>query len=154
VPVTPLPPLVHFSTEGEYRVHYELKFCRDSLLTFDDIPVRFRIRHFDHCMFESNRRNGVKDRFSQRRAQRMDWIRATLINLNSNPRQGWDAKNNCIDPNRRVAVLFERFVVVIRCWWKDTEKLEAEFVTCFIADDEEIIRLIRAKPKWRKEDCR
>lgn len=148
------PSKIYYTTEAEYRVHFEETLCRAPIMTFDGIPVRFRNLHFDHCMFESIRRNGIKDKFSPKRAQRMDWIRETLINPDSKPRQGWDTNSNCLNPNRRVTVLYERFVVVIRCWWKCGKKLDAEFVTCFIADDADTIRLILAKPRWQKEKCR
>ena len=152
--VTPSPPKVHYKMQGEYRAHFEQIYCQAPILTFDGIPVRFRKQHFEHCMFDSMRRNGVKDQFSRKRAERIDWIRETLVNPNSNPRQGWDTKNNCIDKSRRVSVVYERFVVIIRVWQKKDETLTAEFVTCFQADNDETIRSIRAKPRWTKEDCR
>ena len=66
------PPFVYYETIDDYRVHYEKIYCCDPILTFDGISVRFRKNQFDHCFFESTRRNGIKDEFSQERKKRID----------------------------------------------------------------------------------
>ena len=65
-------------------------YCQQPITTFDNIRVRFRESDFDHCMFESSKRDWTKDKFSAERAQRIDWIKATLIDASADLRQGWD----------------------------------------------------------------
>lgn len=69
------PPLVCYRTVDEYRAHFERVYCQGTITTFDGIAVRFRKSRFDHCFYESTRRNQVKDAFSAQRAERIDWIK-------------------------------------------------------------------------------
>ena len=55
------PSLVRYATQAEYRVHFERVYCRGPIQTFDHIAVRFRKKDFDHCFFESSKRDRVKD---------------------------------------------------------------------------------------------
>lgn len=141
----PLPPLLKLSSQEEYRAHFEATFCHTivSIVTFDNIKVRFRKNQFDHCMFESTARNGVKDQFSQDRATRMDWIKATLQNPAAELYQGWDKEKKRYDGSRRVAVVYEDFVVIIRM----TSDTEAAFVTAYLATSS--ISKIKKGPKWK-----
>jgi hypothetical protein len=142
------PPLVHYNTEEEYREHFRQIYCRAPIFTFDDIPVYFRKEDFDHCMYESSKRDSVKDVFSKQRAERIDWIKETLINPNADLYQGWDKETRSIQKDRRVAVAFEEFVVVIRIWYRKDGSLAAKFLTSYLAD--ESIEKIRSAPKWSK----
>ena len=72
------PPLLELPGAAEYRAQFEATYCRGPFRAFDGIEVRFRKRDFDHCCFESSRRDGAKDAFSQPRAKRLEWIKAAL----------------------------------------------------------------------------
>lgn len=146
----PIPPLVVYATPEEYRIHFERAYCVGPLRTFDGILVHFRKQAFDHCMFESSARDGIKDMFSTCRAERIDWIQATLSAPNADLYVGWDNSKKCADSNRRVAVVFEDYVVVIWLRKSDpTRELEANFVTAYKADNS--IRKIRQMPRWTRK---
>jgi hypothetical protein len=138
------PPLVHYSTEAEYRSHYERVYCRGPIATFDGIKVRFRKDQFDHCFFESTKRDGSKDQFSSLRAPRIDWIKTTLEDPAAELHCGWDKKRKCYDSSHRVAVVVGNYVVVIRLTGSGT----AAFVTAYLADSSSTIAKIRQAPQW------
>ena len=142
----PLPLKVLYATEAEYKEHFSQVYCHAAILTFDGIPVRFRQGNFEHCMYESSKRNGVKDQFSKPRAERIDWIKATLENPAADLYQGWDKKRKRSDPNARVAVVYEEFVVVIQTWVRGDGTRAANFVTAYVADSS--IGKIRSQPRW------
>jgi hypothetical protein len=99
-------------------------------------------------MFESTRRDGVKDTLSRARLERVDWIRATLTNPKANLYCGWDKQLRRVDRDRRVAVVYEEFVVVIDVHQKLDRTYTARFVTAFVADKS--IGKIRGMPRWAK----
>ncbi len=128
-----------------------MTYCRGALQTFDSISVRFRKEDFDHCFFESSRRNRIKDRFSQARATRIDWIKATLKDNGAELYVGWDGKKKRYDTHRRVAIVVKNYVLVIHI----TGEGKANFVTAYVADtigtpERPITTLdqIRRSPKW------
>ncbi len=137
------PPLVKYGTEVEYRTHFERVYCLGSIFTFDAICVKFRRHHFNHCMFESTARDRIKDKFSMDRALRIDWIKATLEHPDAELYQGWDRDKKRHVADRRAAIIYENFVVVIR--FVDDKK--AEFVTAYHAG--ESIDKIKRGPKWK-----
>ena len=144
------PPLLKLATAAEYRLHYENIYCRAPIVTFDGIAVRFRTRDFNHCFFESSRRDSTKDLFSAMRAERMDWITAALKDPNAELYCGWDKKRRRYDRSRRVAVVMGDYVVIIAL----TSPTTATFVTAFAADTPacagrpSTIDQIRKGPKW------
>lgn len=141
------PPKVNYATEWEYRKHFERIYCQRPIRTFDGIPVHFRKSKFEHCMYESSRRDDIKDDFSRTRAERIDWIQATLANPSADLYQGWDKKNRRCDPNSRVAVVYEQFAVIIRLRRNaDGSIRSADFVTAYQADNS--IEKIRSMPRW------
>lgn len=142
----PSPPKVTYATESDYRSHFHRVYCQAPIMTFDGIPVRFRRNDFDHCMFESSRRDGTKDRFSKERSERIDWIKATLESPDAELYQGWDKQRKRCDPDSRVAVVYEEFVVVIRVKQAADGTRRASFVTAYLADAS--IGKIRSMPKW------
>jgi len=75
--------------------------------------VYFRPGTFDHTFHESLNRDGVKDVFSRVRAERIDWVRATLVDFAAVRYLGWAARTGRHDPARRVDILYENFVVVL-----------------------------------------
>lgn len=147
----PPPRLLSGSIE-DYRSHFENDYCHKPLITFDDMPVYFRKKDFDHCMFESTRRDGSKNLFSKVRAERIDWIRATLQNSKAELYQGWDRRRRRPYPDYRVAVAYEHFVVVIRTSLDKRGGVKATFTTAYSADKS--IDKIRRMPRWDKSKCR
>lgn len=141
------PPLLSLKSIREYREYYEKKYCTKPVLTFDGIPVYFSKSKFNHAFFESSRRNNVKDIFSKTRAERMDWIEATLKNPQAKLYQGWDKHKGKYDPRWRVSVVYGNYVVVIQIRAKKEGKLKAEFRTAYLADNS--IGRIRKSPGWR-----
>ena len=146
-----LPPLVHYATVAEYRSHYERIYCRGNIQTFDGIRVYFKASKFGHSFYESTAQDGRKDIFSWVRAQRIDWIKATLENPKAALFQGWNKDSCQYDATRRVAVVYEEFVVVVEMGLKQDGSLKANFVTCYQADNS--IRKIRSSPEWSRVTC-
>jgi hypothetical protein len=146
-----LPPLVHYKSVAEYRSHYERVYCRGNIETFDGIRVYFGAGKFGHAFYESRRRDGRKDTFSQVRAQRIDWIKSTLEHPQAALFRGWDKTTRHYDPTRRVAVVFEDFVVVVAMGLKRDNSLKANFITCYQADNS--IKKIRGSPTWSRLAC-
>jgi len=143
----PYPPLVKYDTVDEYRQHYERKYCRGAISTFDYISVRFRKNRFNHCFFESCKRNQQKDQFSRLRAERIDWIKAALQDPSAELYVGWDKRKRAYDNSRRVAVAVNNYVVVIRL----TGQQGAQFVTAYVADSPNTIKRIRNCLKWHQK---
>jgi len=138
------PPLVQYETVDEYRAHYERVYCRQPITTFDGIAVRFRKSRFNHCFYESTRRNQVKDTFSTQRAERINWIKAALQDPNAELYVGWNGKKKRYDQSHRVALVIGDYIVVIRL----SGKQNAQFVTAYVADSPSTIAKIKRSPKW------
>lgn len=146
-----LPPVVHYPTVGEYRSHYERVYCRGNIQTFDGIRVYFGPDKFGHMFYESTARDGRKDAFSPMRAQRINWIKATLEHPAAALFEGWDKSARRYDATRRVAVMYEDFIVVVAMGLKPDGSLKANFVTCYRADNS--IGKIGTSPAWSREVC-
>jgi hypothetical protein len=146
-----MPPLLQLASEAEYRQHFAVTCCQAVMTTHDGIRVYFRKQDFDHAFFESSAMNGVKDQFSRTRAERMDWIAATLSDPTAVRFQGWHSKNRKYDPTRCVSVVHGDFVVVLSLSKKADGTLKANFVTCYDANNS--IGKIRRSPLWNKQDC-
>lgn len=141
------PALVNYATPAEYKEHYEKYYCRQKIITFDNLRVYFRKTKFGHVFYESSSRDGRKDVFSRRRAERIDWIKATLEHPKAEFYQGWNKDKKVHDCDRRVSVVYEDFVVVIQIKRDINEQIiAAEFVTAYSADNS--IAKIRSSPKW------
>lgn len=81
----------------EYKEHYLSNYCRSSIITHDDIRVYFSPSKFGHAFYKnSQNKSGVKDVFSTERAQRMDWIKATLSNPSALMFFGWNKDKKTI----------------------------------------------------------
>jgi len=142
-----LPPLVYYPRESDYRSHYKRVYCRGRIITFDEIRVYFQPQKFEHAFYE-----GVgKTRFSPARAERIDWVKATLEHDHAELYQGWDKRNRVYVPDRRVNVVFEDFVVVIELVKQRDRNLKGKFITCYKADNS--IRKIRNAPAWDIDAC-
>lgn len=134
------PALVNYQTELEYRRHFERVYCQGTIQTFDGIKVRFRKQQFDHCFFESIACKD--DTFSIKRAERVDWIKAVLEDENVELRLGWDNKKKRAANDRRVALVVDGYVVVIRI-----RGSRASLITAFVANSKSIEK-IRTNPLW------
>jgi len=110
----PYPELIQYPTELEYRQHFERIYCCGTIETFDGIQVRFRKTMFDHCFFESI--HSKDDTFSAQRAERIDWIKSVLQDANAELREGWDNKKKRPARDRRVTIVVDSYVLVIRIW--------------------------------------
>lgn len=137
------PALVVYVEKVEYQHHFERIYCRGPIVTFDGIPVRFQKRNFSHAFFESVR--SKDDTFSQKRAERIDWIKAALQDPQSERYIGWDNKKKRHDGSRRVIVVMGDYVVVIGL---NKQRNKGRFITAYVADSGRTIRKIRNGPKW------
>jgi len=138
------PPLVSYTTELEYKSHYERVYCRGPIHTFDGIDVWFRKEQFEHCFYESSKRDDIKDVFSWRRAERIDWIKAALQDPLSELYFGWDNKRKRHNRKRRVLIVQGNYIVIITL---RRNMVEANFVTAFI-DLPHTLSQIRGSPRW------
>ena len=149
--MTAPPALVHYATVAEYKRHFERAYCRTSMTTQDGIRVYFKPQKFGHVFYESSQRDGNKDQFSNVRAERIDWIKATLEHPQAVLFQGWNKDQKCYDPARRVAIAHQDFVVVLEMSLNQAGQLKASFVTCYVADNS--INKIRTSPLWTLQAC-
>lgn len=143
----PYPPLVQYPSISDYRAHWIRVYCAEPIMTFDGIAVRFRRDKFPHYFFESSGRDGNKDQFSSKRAERIDWIKATLEDTSAELFVGWNNDKRRYDPGRRVAVVMDDYVVIVAL----TSNITADFITAFVADStgkSSTLEKIRRGPRW------
>ncbi len=76
---------------------------------------------------------------------RMDWIKIALTDPLSDLRYGWDNKHKCIDTQRRVAIVYQDYVVIITII--DRLQKKAEFLTAFPIDALTKKKILMSK-KW------
>ncbi|MCC5874986.1 MAG: hypothetical protein JJU11_02085 [Candidatus Sumerlaeia bacterium] len=142
------PPLRTGWRESQYRAHFAAVYCTGPIVTHDGIMVTFRMKDFDHCMYESDRKTRVKlTTISKERSERIDWIKATLTDPSAELYEGWDKKKKKYDKSRRVAFVYEDYVVVISIQ-KPTHEgvMRAKFITAYCADNS--LAKIRSSPRW------
>lgn len=147
----PLPPLLRLADEAAYRDHFVSTYCRGVIETHDGIRVFFQQEKFGHAFYESTNRDGIKDAFSWVRAERMNWIGATLTDPAAIRYQGWIARTRSYDAARRVDLLYDDFVVVLSLGLTRDGGLRANFITCYQADNS--VTKIKVSPQWTREDC-
>ena len=138
------PPFVNYSEINQYKKHYERVYCHGPIITFDGISVRFRKIQFAHCFFESSKRNGIKDVFSEKRSKRIDWIKSTLQDPHAHLYIGWDNRRKRLDSKRRVAIVMGNYVVIIQL----TSPQKAFFITAYVADSSGSLYKIKRSPRW------
>jgi len=78
-------------------------------------------------------------------------IKATLEHPHADLYAGYIKATGSYDGTRRVAVVYEDFVVVIAMRLKQGDTLKANFTTCYQADNS--IAKIRSSPAWSRLDC-
>lgn len=145
------PSLLNFQEQDEYKKYWINNYCKKGIQTFDGITVYFRHQDFEHAFFESVETKD--DTFSRKRAERMDWIAATLRDSTSELFIGWNQKSKKYDDQRRVAIVMGNYVVIVEISKKKPR--QAKFVTAFVADTPakpgrpSTIDKIRKSPKWK-----
>lgn len=136
------PPLLIGASPRVYREHFYSEYCSGTILTFDGIRVRFQKKDFNHAFFESV--GGKDNEFSVKRAERIGWIKATILSPDTDLLAGWDRRSKAYDNSRRVALVMKDYVVVIQL----ISRTEAKFVTAFVADSPRTLSRIKGSPKW------
>ena len=139
-----LPPLLELPDENAYRKHFQKQYLPPAVIrTFDGIHVRFFERNFDHAFYcESVRGSGKKDKLSQQRSQRMDWISVVLQDRNADLYRRI-MSNRTI---RRIALIpSERYVVVIQV---DKNGKRANFVTAYVVRSNKALSKLKTNPRW------
>jgi hypothetical protein len=140
-----MPPLKTFADAVECGKHYKQVYCAGPIETFDGIMVRFNNRDFVHLFFESSSRDGNKDIFSTRRAERIDWIKAALQDPKAELFQGYDNRTKQCNLDRRVCVVSGDYVVIIDL----LDEKKAKIITAFVIDDPAVLKSIKTGPKWK-----
>lgn len=138
--------LVSGKTVNEFRALFEEVYCNPAkpIATFDGIRVKFFSDQFDHAFYESeNWKKGDKSVFSNKRAEKILWIKDTLGDKSAVLKVGWDKKTKSYDRSRRVAIVRNNYVVIIHI--KNAK--EAKFITAYEADNS--INKILAGDDWK-----
>jgi hypothetical protein len=142
--------ITQLAGEAEYEQVFCDIYCNpySPILTFDDIWVKFYQDMFKHAFFESrSRHKGDKSIFSLRRAERITWIRDTLIDPDAELRFGWSKEQKSVDYDRRIALVRGDYVVVIAPF----EDQKARFVTAYVVDDVTKNKILSG-PVWQKKE--
>ena len=123
-------------SEVDLRKIWRDEYCEQDIFTFDKVQVKFYEDMFDHAFFESaNRVEKDKSILSLNRLEKIHWIKETLHDKDAILKKGWDTKNKVYFEDRRVAIVKENYVVIIRF----TGLLKAKFITAYEKDDVENI---------------
>ena len=152
------PSLLELNSKEEYRTQWEIHYCQQPILTFDEIRVWFRKNDFDHAFYESVKSKNSKDVFSKKRAERLHWIKAALQDPASERFVGWDNIKKRCDQTRRVTIVMGNYVVVIALLSKKVN--EAQFITAYVGDTVgrsgrlSTIDLIRSSPPWESKEIK
>jgi|GEM_PF-2169884 len=139
-----LPPLLTLADEDAYRDHFRRQYVQMSpIQTFDGIPVRFFERNFRHSFFvESTRGSGIKNKFSFRRAKRIDWIQAVLkddkVELYRRVMPDGSVRRIALESNEKYAVIIQ----------VEENKRRANFITAYVVGSDPTIQLMRSNPIW------
>lgn len=145
------PNLLILNSEEEYKKFYEDNYCKAPIVTHDNIRIFFPKDKFSHAFFEASNRDGNKNIFSEKRSQRMNWIKKTLENQDAKLFQGWDKNTSQYIPDRRVTFVYQNFVVVVALSLNKKGSLKGNFITCYQADNS--ISSIKKSPEWTRERC-
>lgn len=122
--------------EIEMRKRWYEEYCIEDIETFDGVKVRFYEDMFDHCFFESkNRKEKDKSILSLNRLEKMLWIKEALKDSEAILKKGWNNKEKKYYTNRRVAIVKDNYVVIIRF----TGYLKAKLITAYEKNDIENI---------------
>lgn len=121
-----------FCSEKYLREIWRVEYCIQPIITFDNVSVSFYEDMFDHAFFESdNRKKKDKSILSYNRLEKIYWIKVALRDPDAILKKGWDNQKKEYFKNRRVAIVKDNYVVVIRF----TGILKAKFLTAFEKED-------------------
>ena len=122
----------HEMQEAELRAIWEEEYCKEPIITFDNVVVRCYADQFDHLFFESaDRRLKDKTILSYNRLEKIYWIKEALQDPDAVLKKGWDNDRKEYFKDRRVAIVKGNYVVIIRF----TGKLKAKITTAYEKDD-------------------
>lgn len=122
----------HKMEEAELRTIWEEEYCKEPIITFDNVVVRCYADQFDHLFFESaDRRLKDKAILSYNRLEKIYWIKDTLQDASAILKKGWDNDKKEYFKDRRVAIVKGNYVVVIRF----TGKFKAKITTAYEKED-------------------
>ncbi len=143
-------PLLDISKKNEkyYRKIWKENYCNSENLiyTFDNIRVKFYEDMFDHAFFESaNRKMKDKSILSFKRLKKMLWIKDVLNDANAIVKQGWMRDKKKYTRSRRVALVKDNYIVIIRIINLNT----AKFLTAYEIDNNENLNKILNSPDWK-----
>lgn len=132
-------------TEAELREIWSKEYCEQTIITFDDIEVKFYSNMFDHCFYESaNRKEKDKSILSLNRLEKIYWIKDTLADPTSIRKQGWDRNKKTYNNSRRVNLVKGNYIVVIRIYGNK----KAKFVTAYEINNDNNLQKIKDSPDW------
>ena len=119
-------------SEVELREIWSIEYCREDIITFDEVHVRCYEDMFDHIFYESaKRKEKDKSILFYNRLEKIYWIKDALRDPDAILKIGWNNKLKEYYKNRRVAVVKGNYVVVIRF----VEYRKAKLVTAYEKDD-------------------
>lgn len=137
----------HKMTEAELRDLWRDQYCLPHLdiQTIDGISVKFYEDMFDHCFYESdNRKERDKSILSYNRLEKMLWIKDTLMDPQARLKIGWDRDSKSYTLKKRVALIKENYVVIIRI----IKQSKAKFITAYEIQENENLSKILDSPDW------
>ena len=137
-------------SEAELRQLWKDEYCNKAIVikTIDNVEVSFYEDMFDHVFYESdNRKKSDKSILSLNRLEKILWIKETLVDDTAILKQGWDKNTKTYDNERRVALVKNNYVVVIRF----TAYLKAKFVTAYEINDDENLDKVKNSPEWKRD---
>lgn len=146
------PSLLEYKTAQEYQEHYKAQFCKQKIVTADGMQVYFSEGRFWHA-FCTRDEKGKKTDFSFERAKYINWIRPTLEQPNAILWQGWNSDKQYYEPDRRVSIVYQGFIVVIQIKMKKDGFLKADFITAFYDKKGNAVAKINNAPIWKKDEC-
>lgn len=133
-------------TEEQLREIWKKEYCEKPLVTFDAVKVLFYEDKFDHIFYESkSRKTKDKSILSYNRLEKIYWIKEALQDATAVHKKGWDNENKEYYKNRRLAIVKNNYVVIIRF----TGLLKATIVTAYEKED---ISNIMASPDFEKTE--
>lgn len=138
-------------TEIQLRQIWADEYCDKTkpIITFDAIQVSFYPNMFDHCFYESaNRKARDKSLLSLNRLEKILWIKDTLQDSTALLKQGWDRDVKRYSNDRRVALVKNNYIVIIRL----TGNKKAIFMTAYELNDDENTAKIKTSPEWIESD--
>ena len=142
----------HKMTEEELRKLWKDEYCDPlkPIHTFDKVHVKFYDSMFDHIFYESvDRKFRDKSILSLNRLEKMLWIKDILQDPDVVLKQGWDRDSKTFDNGRRVALVRNNYVAIIRF----TGLLKASFVTAYeLTDEYGNNQKILNSPDWIKDE--